>query len=82
MTKILIAKKTKNQRRVEKATEKLAVNTIEMISDLMGDLNKQLKKSQVPEDILERKVKSFGNASHIILPKEYEEKKAIIIIKK
>lgn len=34
------------------------------------------------EEQLERDVSKFGNSSHIILPKEHEGKKAIVIIKK
>ena len=33
-------------------------------------------------NIKEREIKTFGNASHIVLPKEYTNKKAIVIIKK
>lgn len=41
-----------------------------------------LLKTIVPEAITEKEIKSFGNASHIVLPKEYEGKKAVVIIKK
>lgn len=34
------------------------------------------------DEIIEREVKKFGNASHIILPQKHEGKKATIIIKK
>ena len=36
----------------------------------------------LPESISERKIKPFGNASHIILPKEHAGKKATVIIKR
>ena len=37
----------------------------------------------LPEAIIKnQEVKPFGNASHIILPKEYNNKKVTIIIKK
>lgn len=36
----------------------------------------------LPEAIIESEVKDFGNSSHIILPKEYAKKKAVVIIKK
>ncbi len=39
-------------------------------------------KDLLPEAIEEAKIKSFGNASHIILPKKYEGKNATIMIKK
>jgi len=34
------------------------------------------------DEIIQREVKKFGNASHIILPQKHEGKKATIIIKK
>ena len=34
------------------------------------------------DEIIQREVKGFGNASHIILPQKHKGKKATIIIKK
>ena len=51
------------------------IKSIQMINDLMKSLN-------IPQGVLEKEVKPFGNASHIILPKEYTNKKAKVIIKK
>lgn len=34
------------------------------------------------DEVIERDVKPFGNASHIILPQKHKGKKATIIIKK
>lgn len=34
------------------------------------------------DEIIQREVKDFGNASHIILPQKHKGKKATIIIKK
>lgn len=34
------------------------------------------------DEVIEREVKPFGNASHIILPQKHRKKKATIIIKK
>ncbi|HLC57203.1 MAG TPA: DUF2080 family transposase-associated protein [Candidatus Nanoarchaeia archaeon] len=39
-----------------------------------------MKKLGIPEEVIEKEIKPFGNASHIILPKEYENKKAKVII--
>lgn len=39
-------------------------------------------KKVLPEAINNKEIKSFGNASHITLPKEYAGKKATIIIKR
>ena len=44
-------------------------------------IKKSMRNLGIPEGILEKEVKPFGNASHIILPKEYTSKKAKIIIK-
>ena len=38
-------------------------------------------KKVVPESVFEKEVKPFGNASHIILPKEYADKRATVIIR-
>jgi len=35
----------------------------------------------LPESVSEREIKPFGNASHIILPKEHANKKATVIIR-
>ena len=34
------------------------------------------------DEIIQREVKAFGNASHVILPQKHKGKKATIIIKK
>ena len=67
---------------MEKASENIAINSIEMVDTLMKQLNAEMKKLDIPEEILDREIKPFGNASHIILPKEYSNKKAKVIIKK
>lgn len=54
----------------------------EKIKKLIEELNQEMKELSIPEQVIEREIKPFGNASHIILPKEFEKKKAIIIIKK
>jgi putative transposon-encoded protein len=46
------------------------------------EINRIMKVLNIPEDILEKEIKPFGNASHIILPKEYKSKKAKVIIKR
>lgn len=45
-------------------------------------INSAMKSLNVPEEIIEKEIKPFGNASHIILPKEYKSRKAKIIIKR
>lgn len=51
------------------------VKEIKIINSIMKSLN-------IPEEILDKEIKPFGNASHIILPKDYTNKKAKVIIRK
>ncbi len=51
------------------------IKKITEINKIMGVLN-------IPKEVLEKEIKPFGNASHIILPKEYKSKKAKVIIKR
>lgn len=39
-------------------------------------------KKILPEKIIEKQITKFGNSAHIVVPKEYAKRKAIIIIKK
>lgn len=59
---------------LNKLTESLVEN--------LKNIQTTMKELDVPEEVLERDIKQFGNASHIILPKEYANKKAKVIIKK
>ena len=52
------------------------------ISKLLKELQGEMKKLNIPEEVLDREIKPFGNASHIILPEKYKGKKAKVIIKK
>lgn len=45
-------------------------------------INNAMKALNIPEEIVEKEIKPFGNASHIILPKEFASKKAKVIIKR
>ena len=44
------------------------------------NINQLIKSFGVPEKVLEREVKSFGNGSHVILPKEHLNKKVKVIV--
>ena len=46
---------------------------IESVKEIMKSLG-------VPEKILEREVKTFGNGSHVILPKQHLNKRVKIIV--
>ena len=41
-----------------------------------------MKNFKFPEDVFEKEIQPFSNSSHIVLPKKYAKKTAIIIIKK
>ena len=59
--------------------EKKKIN--ELVKNLVV-INNIMKTLNVPEEVLEKEIKPFGNASHIILPKEYTRKKAKVIVKR
>lgn len=73
-------KKTDKAKRIELSSKEIRVN-LEM---LQKDVKRayDTMKNVLPEAITDREIKPFGNASHIILPKKYAGKKAIVIIKK
>ncbi len=70
----------KDQRIITLTKEELNIN----LNKLQEDVKKAYgtMKELLPEAIVDKEIKPFGNASHIILPKEYANKKATIIIKK
>ncbi len=67
------AKEGKNNRKIQENLKRLTQG--------LEQVRKAMKELDLPEDILEKEIKPFGNASHIILPKEYANNKAKIIIK-
>ncbi len=64
---------------MESASKKKKID--ELIKSLII-INNAMKALDVPQEIIEKEIKPFGNASHIILPKEYNNKKAKVIIKR
>ncbi len=57
-------------------------NNLKKLEQGIEIITKAMKLLDIPEEVLERETKPFGNASHIILPKEYSNKIVKIIIKK
>lgn len=57
-------------------------NKADKIKKLIEDIDEEMAKLNIPEEVLDRDIKAFGNASHIILPEKYKGKKAQVIIKK
>ncbi len=73
-------KKKKNTKRIELNSKEIKVNLEQFQKDIKHAYSTMRKL--LPEAITNQKIKSFGNKSHIILPKEYAMKKATIIVKK
>lgn len=70
----------KQTKRVELTSKELRIN----LGKLKGDVVNAYKimTKVLPEAVKDMDIKRFGNASHIILPKEYAGKRATVIIKK
>ena len=72
-------KKSKKVKRIELNSKELRVN--------FGKIQEDVKKAYgsmkklIPKSVSDKKIKPFGNASHIILPKECAGKKATVIIR-
>jgi len=75
-----MVKKVKGKRIIELNSKEIKVN----LEQLQKDVKKayDTMKKVLPESINSTEIKKFGNASHIILPKEYAGKRATVIIKK
>ena len=68
----------KKDKRIQISRKELRINLEKLQSDVENVY--QTLKKMVPESITNKEIKGFGNASHIILPKEYAGKKATVII--
>ena len=73
-------KTKKEAKRVELSSKEIKVNLEKLQEDVKTAYDSM--KKILPEEVKEREIKQFGNASHIILPKEYAKRKAIVIIKR
>jgi len=74
-------KRTKNNnKRIELSSKEIKVNLEQLQKDVKRAYNTMRKV--IPEAIKDAKIKRFGNASHIILPKKYAGKKATVIVKR
>lgn len=67
-------------KRIEITAKEFKVN----LEQLQRDVTKAYEsmKTMVPQAVRNLEVKRFGNASHIILPKEFAGKRAVVFIKK
>lgn len=58
------------------------MNKADKIKKLIEEMNREMQEMNIADEVLDREIKPFGNASHIILPEKYKGKKAKVIIKK
>ncbi len=72
--------KKKQAKRVELSSKELRINLEKLREDVKSAYETMTKV--LPEAIKDAEVRTFGNASHIILPKEYAGKRAMVIIKR
>jgi len=72
-------RKNNEEKRFELNSKELRIN----LDQLQKDAKKAYKSMMkvVPESIKDVEIKRFGNASHIILPKNYSGKRATVIIR-
>lgn len=68
------------EKRLEMSKKEIRVNLERLREDVKSAYGTM--KKIIPEAVTDKEIKPFGNASHIILPKQYSGKKAIVIIKK
>jgi len=72
--------KGKRTKRIELTSKELRINLEKLKGDVKGAYETMTKI--LPESVKDAEIKRFGNASHIILPKNYAGKRATVIIKK
>ena len=83
MVKLLHSKKIIEKRNeLFEAETDLMITSVKTINTAMQQLHDHMKRADVPQEIMEKEITGFGNSAHIIMPKEYEGKKALIIVKK
>ncbi|MBU0894503.1 MAG: DUF2080 family transposase-associated protein [Nanoarchaeota archaeon] len=73
-------KKTKSAKRIELNSREFKINLDRFQKDFKK-IYASMKKI-IPEKVKDIKIQPFRNSSHIILPKKYVNKKAIVIVKK
>ena len=73
-------KNKKSEKRITLTNKEIRINLKKLQDDVKNAYGTM--KKLLPEAMTDKKIKRFGNASHIILPREYANKKATVIIKK
>ena len=77
-TAVRIEKKL--EKRIEINSRELRINLAKLKNDVKHAYKKMTKI--LPRAVKDTEIKRFGNASHIILPRQYSGKRATVIIKK
>ncbi|MEK6898398.1 MAG: DUF2080 family transposase-associated protein [Nanoarchaeota archaeon] len=73
--------KTNNKNSENNHHLKIEIN-LNKLEKGMKMVEEVMKNFKFPEDVFEKEIQPFSNSSHIVLPKKYAKKTAIIIIKK
>ncbi len=73
-------KKSKKDKRISLTSDELKINLRKLQNDVKTAYGTM--KKILPEKMIEKEIMSFGNSAHIVVPKEYAGKKAIVIVKK
>ena len=72
------SKAKKKTKRIELNSKELRINLEKLRKDVKDAYETMTKI--LPQAVKDAEIKRFGNASHIILPKEYAGKRAIVIV--
>lgn len=75
-----MVKKKKNNKRIDISSKEIKVNLAQLQKDVKKAYDSMRKI--LPDAIKDCEIKKFGNAAHIILPKEYAGKKATVLVKR
>lgn len=70
----------KSKKRIELNKKELKVNLEQLQKDVARAYESM--RMMLPHAVKNVEIKRFGNASHIILPKEFAGKKAVVFIKR
>ena len=73
-------KKRKSKKRIELSSKELRVNLEQLQKDVAKAYDSM--RMMVPHAVKNVEVKPFGSAAHIILPKEFAGKRAVVFIKR
>jgi len=49
---------------------------------LLQEVEKLMKELNIPDEVLEKKITASGNSAHIVVPRKYLGKGAIVIVRK